>query len=352
MDGGLGENQRVKYFLIILGGLVLFVPGGCKEIPADRLFALHLERAPAAADWERALPRLVTVKGGRVHKVDPLPDIDEDTVHTTTASCHHGASLPPPLEVDLRAFYTDRDLYLRVSWLDATRDQAMRQWRFDGTAWQSSAGLEDGFGLLWAPSAAYGHFTCSYACHISDFGVSGASFHASNKMKLAQAGSALDLWNWKAQRTGRFGFADDRYLDVNGMQGDTPGELFAENSRFRLEPETGRVPFAEGDAPIYDDEGLPVGKEFRPAGSTAPGYLTERPVGGRADVTAVSDYRDGHWIVILRRALDSGDSHDLRFIPGDADGVAFGLSIMDDTLKEHYASVSEERLVLLPLQRD
>lgn len=342
----------MKRILIIFVGMALLVQSGCKEIPADRLYALHLEQAPDAAVWDRALPRLVTVKGGRVHKVDPLPDIDEDTVHTTTASCHHGASLPPPLEVDLRAFYTDHDLFLRLSWRDATRDLTMRQWRFDGKAWQSSTGLEDGLGLLWAPSDAYGRFTCSYACHISDFGVSGASFHASNKMKLAQAGTTLDLWNWKAQRTGRFGFADDRYLDVNGMQGDTPGELFTENSRFRLEPEAGRVPFAEGDAPIYDDEGLPVGKEFRSAGSTAPGYLTERPLGGRADVTAVADYRDGRWTVILRRSLDSGDPHDLRFVPGEAAGVAFGLSIMDDTLKEHYASVTEERLVLLPPQRD
>lgn len=336
----------------MLGGLLVLGLCACREIPADRLYALHLAQPPTTADWERALPRLVMVRGGRVHKLDPLPDIDADTVHTTTASCHHGATVPAPLEVDLRAFYTDRDLYLRLSWPDATRDDAIHQWRYDGTAWQNSPALEDGLGLLWAGAGAYPRFSCSYACHISDFGVSGANFHASNRMKLAQSGAWLDLWNWKAQRTGRFGFADDRYVDSNGMQGDTPGELFAENSQQRLLQDPARPVFAHGDAPIYDAEGLPVGKEFRPVGSTAPGYLTERPLGGRADVAAVADYRAGRWTVVLRRALDSGDPRDLRFVPGAADGVVFGLSVMDDTLKEHYASTVEERLVLLPRQGD
>lgn len=296
------------------------------------------------------MPRTVVVKGGRVHKLDPLPDIDADTVHTTTASCHHGATLPAPLEVDLRAFYTERDLYLRLSWRDATRDDAIRQWRYDGTTWHSSPALEDGLGMIWVTSGAYPRFSCSYACHISNFGVSGANFHASNRMKLAQEGAWLDLWNWKAQRTGRFGFADDRYLDSNGMQGDTPGELFSENSQARLVRNPALQPLEEGDTPIYDDEGLPVGGEFRPAGSTAPGYLTERPLSGRADVAAVANYGNGRWTVTLRRALDTGDPHDIRFVPGDPAGVVFGLSVMDDTLKEHYASLSEERLILLPRQ--
>ena len=36
-------------------------------------------------------------------------------------------------------------------------------------------------------------------------------------------------------------------------------------------------------------------------------------------------------------------------MPGDEAGVAFGLSIMDNTLAQHFASKSEERLVLMPL---
>jgi len=342
---------RLSLFIITIG-LFLLVAGGCREVESDRLYALRLAQPPTAADWERALPRVVNVKGGRVHRENPLPDIDADTVHTSTASCHHGASLPDPVAVDLRAFYTAGDLYLRLAWPDATRDDAIRRWSFDGTVWQSSPAFEDGFGLLWDAGAAFPRFTCSYACHIDDFGVSGASFHAANRMKLARLETTLDLWNWKAGRTARFGFADDRTIDSTGMHGDVPGELFHENSRAKVEKVAGLEPFAAGDAPIYDEEGASVGKGFRPVGSGAPGYLTERPVGSRGDVTAVSDYRAGHWIVVLRRPLTTTDRRDVRFVPGDRQGVAFGLAVMDDTLKEHYASVTEERLVLLPPQGD
>lgn len=337
----------IRLLLALTLPLAALGAAGCREIPADRLYALHLDRAPTAADWSRALPRTVMVRGGRLHEETLLPDIDEDTVHTTTASCHHGAALPDPVAVDMRAFYTDRELWLRLSWRDATRDARMMEWRFDGKAWQNTGTVEDGFGLLWDVRGSYPRFTCAHACHIDDFGVSGASFHARNKMKLSRQQVGLDLWHWKAARTGRYGFADDRLLDAEGMHGDLPGDLFRPNSVAATRAGERREPFSEGDRPIYDADGETVGGGFRRAGSRAPGYLTERPAGSRADVAAVADYAGGRWTVILHRRLDTGDPRDVIFVPGDEAGVAFGLSVMDSTLTEHYASKTEERLVLL-----
>ena len=346
------SGKRILFALLVVFSLALCTScrsRGADLALSDRLYALWLERAPQAGDWERALPRVVIVKGGRVHKLNPLPDIDEDTVHVTTASCHHGSTPPAPLSVDVRAFYTDSDLYLRFSWLDPTRDEAIRQWQFDGKEWLASPALEDGLGILWDTENRFRQFTCSYACHIDGFGVSGANFHANNRMKLPRdEGLALDLWNWKAGRTARFGFADDRTLAFKGMEGDTPGEIFLENSRARSEGKGDIAIFGVGDVPIYDQDNRSIGKEFRPGGSVAPGYISERPVGSRADVAAVTDYRDGRWIVILHRSLQTADRRDVVFTPDKAAGVAFGLSIMDDTIKEHYASIATEHLVLLP----
>ncbi|MDH3454168.1 MAG: ethylbenzene dehydrogenase-related protein, partial [Desulfuromonadales bacterium] len=252
-----------------------------------------------------------------------------------------------PVPVDMRAFYTDHDIFLRLSWEDATRDQSMFDWLFDGKQWQNTGELEDGFGLMWDAKGQFNNFSCSYACHINDFGVSQDSFHASNKMRMAQENSWLDLWNWKAARTAALGFADDRYLDIEGMHGDTPGELFTENSKASLTGQDGVRPFGDGDGPIYDAERLPADEGFRPPGSVAPGYLVKRPVGGRADVLAVSHYEQGRWFVTLRRALQTGDPHDVVFVPGDEMGVAFGLALMDHSQYEHYASNTVERLVLL-----
>ncbi|GAB4560664.1 MAG: hypothetical protein Tsb0017_17720 [Geothermobacteraceae bacterium] len=336
------RRHRIPLLLLAL----LLTLGACREPAADRLYALKLEHAPTEADWLRALPRAVVVRGGRVHKVAVFPDIDKDTVHTSTPSCHHGGAIPTPLTVEMKAFYTDTDLFVRLSWRDLTRDDAMNRWQWDGKDWRNDGALEDGFGLLWdtrpTPEPA---FSCSLACHIEDFGVAGATFHARNHMKLAADGSWLDLWNWKADRTGRFGFADDRWLDRGGMHGDQPGDLHRPNSRAAL---AGEKPFGPGDAPLYDDKGRAVDGAFRPAGSQAPGWLTERPSGRRADVRASAFRRGDMWIVTLRRALDTGDPHDIAFSPDRQDGYAFGLSVMDHTLDEHYASRATERLVLLP----
>lgn len=321
---------------------------GCKEIPADALYALPLATAPTQADWERALPRMVTVKGGRLHRISPLGEVDSDIVHTSTPSCHHGAALPDPIAVDMRAFYTNDELYLRLSWPDATPDQRMMEWRFDGEKWSNRGEVEDGFGLIWDAEGRFPRFTCALACHIRDFAVAGSSFRASNRMQMVNPGDWLDLWNWKAERTGRFGFADDRFLDREGMHGDSPGELFQENSRVRLDNTTSKDIFGEGDQPIYDADGQAIESGFRLAGSSAPGYLTGKPNGGRGDMAARGRWDKGRWTVILSRRLETGDPRDTRFIPGDKNGIAFGLSIMDQTLNEHYASVTEEKIVLLP----
>jgi len=169
--------SRLFHILIFLVAAVVLLLAGCRDIPADRTYALWLDHEPSEADWQRALPREVQVKGGRPHKLRSFTDIDEDTVHTTTASCHHGSRLPDPVPVDIRAFYTDRELFLRLSWEDATKDQSMFEWEYDGQKWQNTGRLEDGFGLLWDAKAQFNDFSCSYACHIQNFGVSKANFH-------------------------------------------------------------------------------------------------------------------------------------------------------------------------------
>ncbi|MCM2265764.1 MAG: ethylbenzene dehydrogenase-related protein [Desulfuromonadales bacterium] len=333
-----------RIFLICWSVLLL---AGCKEELSDRLYVLKLDHPPTTVEWERALPRLVTVRGGRPHKLPSFAEIDEDTVHVTTASCHHGSRLPDPIKVDMRAFYTARDLYLRLVWKDATPDRALMEWTFDGARWKNSGSQEDGFGLMWDPAGQFAQFTCSYACHIKDFGVSRSSFHASNKMRLAQEDAWLDLWNWKADRTARYGFADDRFLDQEGMKGDVPGEIFRPNSRQGQAAAEAAQPFGDNDQPLHDDDHRPIGEGNPLPGRRAPGYLVERPTGGRADVVASAEHRNGTWRVVLRRALDTGDRRDVTFVPGDSRGIAFGLAVMDHTLFEHYASVVTEKMVLL-----
>lgn len=331
--------------LVIIFILLL---AACTDIEPDRLYAVKLDHAPTPLDWNAALPKTVVVKGGRLNKIDPLPEIDKDTVHTSTASCHHGASLPDPVAIDLRAFYTEKDLYLRLSWADATHNDNMRGWEYDGVVWRSSGSFEDGIGILWDIDRKYPDFTCAYACHLDDFGVSGQSFRGHNRMKLFKPGPLLDLWNWKAGRTGPLAFADDRYIDQDGMHGDLPGEIFHPNSLRQVRLQDAGVAFSAGDQPIYDFDGLAVEGQTLTIFSRAPGYLTDRPLGDRADVKARSFWRNGRWTLILRRALDTGSPRDVRFAPDDQTAIGFGIALMDNSLFEHYASTVTQALVLLP----
>ncbi len=337
--------MRLNRFLLIICILLL---GACTDMEPDRLYALKLDRAPVQTDWDAALPKTVTVKGGRLNKLDPLPEIDKDTVHTSTASCHHGAGLPEPIAIELRAFYTDTDLYLRLSWADVTRNDNMRGWVYDGTNWRSSGNFEDGIGILWDSERKYPDFTCAYACHLDDFGVSGQSFRGHNRMKLFKPGPLLDLWNWKAGRTGPLAFADDRYIDQQGMHGDLPGELFHPNSLRQVRAQ-GDV-FAAGDRPLYDFDGAPIDGQTLTLYSRAPGYLTDSPAGDRADVVARSFWQEDRWTLILRRKLDTGSVRDARFAPGEEAAINFGISLMDNSLYEHYASTVPQTLVLLPAE--
>jgi hypothetical protein len=246
----------------------------------------------------------------------------------------------------MRAFHTATDLFLQLTWLDATPDRALMEWVAGEDGWTNNGSQEDGFGLMWDAVGGFPRFTCAYACHIRDFGVSRSAFHASNRMQLAAGDAWLDLWNWKADRTARYGFADDRFVDREGMRGDRPGELFQPNSLLARDAAEAATPFGEGDRPLYDADNRPLGGR-PPAGSRVPGYLVERPAEGRADVAATAQHHDGRWCVVLRRALDTGDRRDVVFVPGDPQGIAFGLAVMDHTLFEHYASTVPETLVLL-----
>ncbi|AJF05726.1 ethylbenzene dehydrogenase-related protein [Geoalkalibacter subterraneus] len=319
----------------------------CREIPADRLYALKLEKPPSETDWQRTLPRTVTVRGGRPHKENPLPDINEDTVHTSTPSCHHGGQLPDPIRVEMKAFYTETDLYLRLVWRDPTADTALNPWIFDGEKWNNEPRLQDGLGLIWADPAQFSDFTCARSCHIDDFGVSGSGFHAGHRMKLASPDKVLDLWSWQADLTARLGFADDRRIDEEGMHGDLPGEIFSRNSRMASLQNSTDAPFGEQDRPLVDADGRPPGGRFYAPGTLAPGYLVSPPHGSRADVSAHSRHENGRWVLTLRRNRISVDPLDRSFLPGEGNATHFGLAVMDHTLSEHYASTLRETLVLL-----
>jgi hypothetical protein len=74
-------------------------------------------------------------------------------------------------------------------------------------------------------------------------------------------------------------------------------------------------------------------------GDLLPQYLQREPEGSAADVQAFGRYVDGHWVVELRRKLNTGNADDKILRAGTAYPIGFG--IFDDTVsnRRHYVTL-------------
>jgi hypothetical protein len=74
-------------------------------------------------------------------------------------------------------------------------------------------------------------------------------------------------------------------------------------------------------------------------GDLLPQYLLRQPDGSAADVQAFGRYLDGHWIVELRRKLNTGQADDKVLKAGTVYPIGFG--IFDDTVsnRRHYVTL-------------
>jgi len=315
--------------LLVLTPWALLGALGC-DLGSSAVHSLFLDHAPAEADWRGAVPLVVQAVGGRT-SASGEGDVDRDTVHKATASCHHGTQASP-VRVDVRSFYTAERLYLRFEWVDPTPQEGPT-WRWDGARWVAGGLAEDGLGVLWGSEPQ--SFSCTRACHLEDWRMAGPRAFADYRMATPQGGGPLDFWVWRAGRGGRAGTVEDGRLTAKGREGDAPGELFEPNSA-RARAEVGDV-FGSGDRPWDAPAPEP--------GARAPGFLVVDPSPGRGEVEAQVARGRGTWRLTLSRRLLGQDSEDVRFEPGGE--VAFGLAILDGVEKDHTAVPAPIRLILV-----
>ncbi len=324
-----------------------FLPG-CREIEFDRLYALKLPGPPTTEDWERALPLKVFATGGHVHRVEKErspQEVDQDTIHRVSASCHHGPSETVTFPVWLRAYHDDDRLYLRVSWPDLTMDSAGRVWTRRDDSWTVEGGGGDGLGIIW-PVTSGGDFNCTMACHLDDFAVSGGMFRESARMRFASEGLA-DVWMWRAAGEE----IRDLFLDREGIRPDDGTESIRSGNsvlemRGNLPKERRALIFGPGDRPYADSRGKPLPEGYEaPPGMVLPAYLPLPEGGAKGNIVALKGYDNGVWEITISRELDTGDDRDIVFSPGGT--YAFGLAVMDDTIRDHHVVDTVWELELL-----
>ena len=173
---------------------------------------------------------------------------------------------------------------------------------------------------------------------------------AADLNKLKSAGKFLDLWQWRAARSNAAGYArDDWVLEYrNGDAGRSPFFNPPKPQFMYDEKITGFRAIAESQLQARMGQAALIEKKnavpFDPnakfaVGDLLPQYLQREPEGSAADVQAFGRYVDGHWVVELRRKLNTGGADDKVLRVGTA--YPIGFSIFDDTVsnRRHYVTL-------------
>lgn len=312
---------------------LLALTQGCGVEP-DGLYALKLSRPPVEEDWQKALAFQLTASGGSTSKKGEA-DVDKDSVHKATASCHHGSGAPP-VKAQAKAFYTGEKIYLRFTWADPTPD-AGPSWERVSGRWTGKGGKRDGLGILWGGKTA--SFSCMSSCHLKDWRQAGDKAFGDFRMASAKGGGH-DFWVWRPGRGEPLGAVEDAYLGEEGKKSDAEGPFEEVNSVYALKREPlppHANPFGEGDSPSF-----PPADQHR---SAMPGYRVAAAAPGALEVSGSAQYRDGQWTLTLERGLKGLDPGDVSFAPGGE--YLFGLALMDGVVQDHNAAARPIKLKLL-----
>jgi hypothetical protein len=374
---GFCQREQLAVFITILCFSV-FCPNGFAQSDLTAVRTIQDLSSPGAPGW------LAITGVGLQTQGNPT-------------SGGHGAVLGTLPVINIKAAYTRTRLFMRFEWDDATASNRNRILTFNGTTW-SGSGDEDRLYVAWPivdgpgrQGSTFAEIGCAVMCHQRNptngntlvpnttqtlaacsvchrnsaelkpadfvhlsFAVPPAdcsSCHGgpdrediSGGDMIAAAGSAYDIWHWKAQRSDPIGLAEDqfsanavrrrvdgtslspdntvsgvaRYLFVSGatavsttsllLRSQIPAQLAAHtlaewnaaNSRYQLSDGTSVT------APV----GTQVTRHI----------LEDQALGPSATVRARSSYAGGKWRVVLHREL---------VVPGESTPGAGTLSDTD-----------------------
>jgi hypothetical protein len=231
--------------------------------------------------------------------------------------------------VRMRAGYDDKYIYFLVMWREekletetdtfiVTPNLYPDRWEYNDPDWMQR-GSEDQFFMYWRISGVESW---------EDMGAAVLYHDADSTVYLEEPG-IIDVWNWRAARTGLTGYIDDWVIEYDSSlmlvqlhpdQGNGPYVAnLSETANIpkwmhRLDPNYEALPpFEMYDTRAFDDDPSPSWDD----GAKILGYVSVQPTGGRADITCCSDAwsRDlkDWWTVEFRRLRNTGHGDDFQF---------------------------------------
>jgi len=188
------------------------------------------------------------------------------------------------LIITLKAAYTDKEIFLLVTFSDPDESRTHKSWTWDSVREFYTVGndREDVFVIKWS----------------IDPQTTDLSIHADSPY-------LADIWYWKACRTDGAGFADDK-LHIY-----SPEES---HDATKTVSRSGRTMYLLRNS----DEGssaYTIDLQSDYTGEILPRFHINQPVGSRADVKAKGHWENGSWTIEFRRNLLTGNHDDVQFNP-------------------------------------
>ena len=239
---------------------------------------------------------------------------------------------PDGPNVTLQAVHDGESLTIRAEWADATESVLKNSWTWDGSEFSKSED-EDRLMFAWpiGNNAEFATQGCAAACHNM------ADDPGEWWMGSESADVRYDAWQWKAARTNPAGYVDDKWWSILEDAADTGSSRHGDAKESggyannRNDEQTGPLYMGNADPStkfILAGEEVDIDVSALSAGDVIAGYVLSHPVGSRGDVSTIGEWQDGKWIMVLQRALDTGNDDDAVFTPGKP--IPFGISVVDN----------------------
>ncbi|MEZ4866056.1 MAG: ethylbenzene dehydrogenase-related protein [Caldilineaceae bacterium] len=240
-------------------------------------------------------------------------------------------------DVNLQAVYDDTSLVLRLEWADTTHSVINKPWTWDGATFARTKELGDRLGIVFPieNNSTFASKGCAGMCHNSDADV--------NKWWMGSDSADLryDLWQWTAASTNPVGQFNDEWIGVqtdpanaeSATHPDASGGGSLSNTNDAKDGPRYMSSVDIAASIILTGEQVALDTSKLTAGAIIPASVLAPWTGSRGDIQVNGTWNDGKWVLVVMRALETGNDDDVVLTPPKA--YPLGVAVFDQA--EHYA---------------
>lgn len=291
--------------------LVLFT------LPALAQEVLHVKRVSAPPTVDGQMESVWDSAPSTVVNVTRIPEavvaINREEQRGKYAKNWQKSKYTQVSEVELKAVYTEDEIFFLARWKDTTRDDQHKPWKWEGDKktgeYVSGKEREDRIAFRFPIN---GTFTASM---------------------LDPVDAVVDVWQWKAARTNPLGIAHDKSHRYSRTE--PKGTFSTHYAPDGSETYVSRP--GDGGVSPYETNRIDL---FTHQGGSVPHYLPKMPTDEDAsDVKAKGIWKSEMWTVEIGRRLDTGHGEtDTVFDP--ARETAMTVAVFDH-VGDHFHAVSD-----------